>query len=777
MQVDFNLEDIQQPRPRLRAAKSSRPDFAKINAAALAACPGLLESWFPAGRLQGREFCVGNLQGDAGESLKINVGSGVWKDFATDQGGSDLVSLYAALHSMQQAQAARALEKELSLSTPRAKPKPAAKAAKQEPRRIVASYDYHDAAGNVVYQVTRWEPKSFTQRRTDGQGGWINNMQGVELVPFNLPAVLAADEVFITEGEKDAIALNEMGLTATTNAQGAGKWRDSYTPHFQGKHVVILPDNDEPGRDHAAKVAAALHGIAASVKMVELPGLPAKGDVSDWLAAGGTLEALQALVQAAPDEGQHPPSCACTPDPWAVAREMFPRIEYPWEVLPGPVADSLKQLARSCATSPTSLPGHAACILGACVGNRLAVKVKPSWQEPLIFWHADVRESGAGKTSVGRKLLRELETRQESEYRRFADAVKARAAAKKEERGEEPKPPRGYFATNMTLEGLRQDLDEHPTGGLLIMLDELSALITSQNQYKKAGNDRETWLTLHDGNSARFLRQSKTLYLPASRVSVSGGIQPAIFKRAFSSEDGQFLVDGTIFRLLTVFEPNAFHELTAESWTKAAPWLDLTANALAWADRQEGQTCLPLTSEAREHFLQWRNEIVAAQPDLPQLLRGYVPKAVGYAVRLAGVLQVAHDLNYGPSMSLTLDRKGIQRGIDAAMFYMGQAVDAVRLLLGENPDCQPKEDSERSRRLAVVLADLKEELCNGRLAVGFVTEKYNHGVVEAEHLSAHALGALVRACGLTIGAGKHDANGRRGAKCLVWDEAAESFSA
>jgi hypothetical protein len=165
-------------------------------------------------------------------------------------------------------------------------------------------YKYHDQAGKVVFETVRFrDPKDFRQRRkVNGKDVW--NLQGVALVLYHLPVLLAADTdqpVFIVEGEKDVEALSALGRLATTNPMGAGKWRDHYTGHLQGRHVIIIPDNDKAGRDHAQKVAQSLHGRAASVKIVELPGLPERGDVSDFLASGGTVDQLDELAHKAPE--------------------------------------------------------------------------------------------------------------------------------------------------------------------------------------------------------------------------------------------------------------------------------------------------------------------------------------------------------------------------------------------------------------------------------------------------------------------------------------------
>ncbi len=167
--------------------------------------------------------------------------------------------------------------------------------------KIVATYDYHDATGNLVFQVCRIEPKSFRQRRPDSAGGWIWDMSGVQLVPYHLPEILAAALVYIVEGEKDVDRLRSLRLVATCNPMGAGKWGKEFSQHLRRKVVVILPDNDPAGKAHAQDVARNLHGVATSVKIVEIPGLLEKGDVSDWIDAGGTLERLRALVDAAPE--------------------------------------------------------------------------------------------------------------------------------------------------------------------------------------------------------------------------------------------------------------------------------------------------------------------------------------------------------------------------------------------------------------------------------------------------------------------------------------------
>lgn len=178
-------------------------------------------------------------------------------------------------------------------------------------------YEYRDAQGVLLYQVLRGPNKKFWQRRPDGNGGWIKNLKGVQRVLYWLPELQAraGETVFVVEGEKDADRLHDVGLLATTNSGGAGKWGQSHSESLRGRAVVVLPDNDTPGRAHADHVARALSGIAASVKIVELPDLPDKGDVSDWLDAGHSIRDLQEIA-------------ALTPF-WKFGKEESPSTERP----------------------------------------------------------------------------------------------------------------------------------------------------------------------------------------------------------------------------------------------------------------------------------------------------------------------------------------------------------------------------------------------------------------------------------------------------------------
>lgn len=176
----------------------------------------------------------------------------------------------------------------------------------------VATYTYTDANGDPLYQVLRFDvfnaegvrtDKTFRQKRHIGGGEYEWGTKGVRRVLYRLPelieAVAMGRTIHVVEGEKDADRLWSEGLAAATASGGAGAvWLPDYSETLRGASVVILPDNDEPGRTHGAKVLAGLTGVAASVRTVTLPHEREHDDVSDYLDRGHTLADLQRLVEA-----------------------------------------------------------------------------------------------------------------------------------------------------------------------------------------------------------------------------------------------------------------------------------------------------------------------------------------------------------------------------------------------------------------------------------------------------------------------------------------------
>lgn len=224
-------------------------------------------------------------------SRELDLTKGAWYDFEQEEGGGviDLVKRHGKLGIS--GSVADVLEREFGIQ------KQAQKAL--EPKQYIQRiHSYYDADGAEAYQALRMYPKSFRLRQPDGKGGYLHNIKGITPLPYNLPGIMQkpGQPVFVVEGEQCADVLIEAGLVATTNHGGAGKWGEEHAQHLEGRNVIVMPDNDQVGHRHADAVVASLWGKANQIKRVDLPGLPDKGDVVDYLRTH-TLDELVAEVR------------------------------------------------------------------------------------------------------------------------------------------------------------------------------------------------------------------------------------------------------------------------------------------------------------------------------------------------------------------------------------------------------------------------------------------------------------------------------------------------
>lgn len=241
---------------------------------------------------------VGELRFGTNGSVKIVTAgdaAGTYVDFETSNGGG-LLDFICSQRGGSHGDALTWLQAEGFISSQ----------AREQPQRIHdrirAVYEYQDENGSPSFEVVRLEnPKDFRQRRNERD--W--SVRGCKPVPYRLPHLLRGirDEctVFVVEGEKDVERLADHEVIATTNAGGAGKWKDDFAAYFVGADVCVIADNDKAGREHAEKVARSLKGTAARIRIINLPDLPEKGDVSDWLDAGNDIHAFWHEVENAPD--------------------------------------------------------------------------------------------------------------------------------------------------------------------------------------------------------------------------------------------------------------------------------------------------------------------------------------------------------------------------------------------------------------------------------------------------------------------------------------------
>jgi hypothetical protein len=255
-----------------------------------------------------------SIHDDTNASLSVNLDTGQVHDHGGHFSG-DLFDLAQAARGLSFAEALTWVAEQVGYEPPEQE------TADWNPfreGREVDAYAYTDPGGEPLFEVVRFEPppehpafpdKTFLQRRyapSDPKAdprGYAWGLDGTRRVLYRLPnvqrAAEAGERVFVVEGEKDVHRLEDAGVTATCNPMGAGNWCDENTETLDGAEVVILPDNDEAGRDHAEAVAGALLDASTPTCIVDLPGLSDGEDVSDWLDGGGTPTLLSTLADAA----------------------------------------------------------------------------------------------------------------------------------------------------------------------------------------------------------------------------------------------------------------------------------------------------------------------------------------------------------------------------------------------------------------------------------------------------------------------------------------------
>jgi 5S rRNA maturation endonuclease (ribonuclease M5) len=271
-------------------------------------------------RRDGKEFrAVDNA------SLTINDAKGIWFDHATNEGGDALAWLQKA-QGLSFTDAVAEIASMAGVPLPNGDGQARPQQGATTKRKPVASYNYCDSQGELIYEVVRLEwiedgkrCKTFRQRRPDPDrpNGWIWNLEGVKHGLYRLPELreAGADEiVFLPEGEKDVETLIKLGLVATTNSGGAKNWRADHAEHLRDRDVVVLVDADDPGRERGQAIVASLHGIAKRIRVLDFshediwPKAPKGADVTDWVRTReGDAAEIAAIVETLPDASETGP--------------------------------------------------------------------------------------------------------------------------------------------------------------------------------------------------------------------------------------------------------------------------------------------------------------------------------------------------------------------------------------------------------------------------------------------------------------------------------------
>jgi len=506
-------------------------------------------------------------------------------------------------------------------------------------RQEVEAYDYVDETGVLLYQVVRYQPKDFRQRRPDGRGGWIWSLKDTRRVLYRLPQVIAAvaagQPIYVPEGEKDVHTLERLGVVATTNSGGAGKWREGCGAVLRGAEVRLIADNDQSGEGvrHVRDVAGKLAGIAGNVVLLGIPSQ--HKDVTEYVHAGGRLEDLESLASRA-HAVQDEPTATLTAIP-----------SYPVEALPPP-AHRLVSSAADRGVPAALTGGSAIAALATAIGGRAEVQVDPTWRERAILWIANLADAGAGKSpaqDLAFARLRELDS----------TAVE----------GDE------MLLSDTRLEALAREL-AGVGGGACLDVDELTSFLRSLGEYKKGGSgDRGRMLALWSGAPWKLRRVGQSrksenavrLSIPHPTLVICGGLQPRLEALLGDEDDG--------FRSRWLPHYAAVSPARGSGQIETGAWRALLdVLAAARGKPRHWRFSAPATDAFERHRIAFK----AAAASEPPSVAGALLKADRHVARIALVLAEAEYPGSGGLISLEV--------VDRAAQLVWFVIDSWRALPG-----------------------------------------------------------------------------------------------
>jgi putative DNA primase/helicase len=595
-------------------------------------------------------------------------------------------------------------------------------------RKIVATYDY-SLDGKLIFQAVRYEPKGFSQRRPDGTGGWIYNLQGIDPFPYNLGSVQASEWCVIVEGEKDVENLKAIGIPATCNPMGAGKWRDSYNKYFTGKKVVILTDNDEPGRKHAQDVARNLNGVAASVKVVALPGLPQKGDVSDWLQnPANTKQVLFDIIKNTPEWEQTSDPCdERFTDEWQEPL-LFGDIETP-EIspasLPEPLAGYCKAVSESAQTPPAMAVMVGLAAVATCLQKRFEISpFGDSYTEPVNLMTVTALDPASRKSAIVKAMTEPLtawEVQQADAVREPAarvrherdmliksiDSIKStasktsatdddRRAALTEIRRLEDSMPTEIIAPRLWID----DVTPERLQGLMAENGERISIISAEGGifevvaglYSGGNSNINVILQSHAGEPVRVERQGRSVMMLKPALTFGLTVQPDIISNLATGNKARFRGNGMLARLLYCIPKSTVgsrdvtkrrpvpekirHEYHALLYRLLAipPILDEQGN--------EQPRMLTLAPDALGAWLAFSQYIESNQGQYGDFhsIQDWTGKLPGAALRIAGL---CHVVEHGEVIAV-ISKATIERTLDLVELLIVHA-KAAFALMGTDP--------------------------------------------------------------------------------------------
>lgn len=561
-----------------------------------------------------------------------------------------------------------------------------------------AEYVYVDAKGKPVYKVCRGANKKFWQQHVDWSGEWVNGLKGVTPLPYHLDELIIAAErrrtIWIAEGEKDVDRLRAEGVCATCNSGGAGNWRDALDQYFNGADVVIVADNDDPGREHAEGVRHRLEARGCTVKVVRAA---AGKDAFDHFAAGFTIDQFV---------GENDGPTWADPVPIGGGYDSLP--EFPIEVFPDWIRRHVEQVAREL-QAPVDLPAMLAVVaLATCASKRAEVWLTATWREQLCLYVVVALPPGAGKSPVfnlilgplvdlERQLLSEALPRIQAQateraileklHKKAIDkGEKAEALSYVDEMALKPvEPEPRLFVDDVTVEKLGEMLRDQ--GGRLALTSTEGGLFDQMiGRYsEKVKASLDPYLQMWSGDTVRvdrIARGSVVIDKPALNIGVT--VQPSVI--AALAERPELKGRGLTARFMYALPKSnvGYRDMMVDIELDERVKADYDRRlAQMWRD-MEAYSVSPLrlevTAQAKAEFMEWR-QVLEHERRPGGVLTGLVEwsqKVESSVARLAGLLHLAHGKS-GP-----LDMADIRGALTVGEYWITHA-QAVHEMWGTDP--------------------------------------------------------------------------------------------
>lgn len=703
---------------------------------------------------------------DHNPSFSVNIETGLFNCFSCGEKG-DIFTFYMRLHGVDFPTALRNIGEMTGMIDTHTIP------------RVVAIFEYKDAKGKTLYTKERTEPgrngrsKEFIFWHREGDR-WVCG-RGCDSVLYNLSELSNSKYAFIVEGERKADLLVEWGLVATCLDSGANSpWKDEYTKALKDKdEVIIIPDNDNPGKQHATKIANALNSNVKTLKVVYLPGLQEKEDIIDWAKQPGNdkaklLEIIKNTHEWIPTEVNVVDEVKAVEEVEVVPEEIITSYEFPIEIFPPELRKFINKVALAIDIGPEVVASVAMSILSACIGNSIKISPKQGYEVAPFLWIGVVLPPGSGKSPVIDTLSKPIRKVQSDAYQKYKQQMKKYKVAlrnfKKDENiGEEPEEPvlEQCYTSDTTVEALA-DIFEHQPRGILNLQDELSSMILGLNQYKGGGNDKQHYLELFNCNSWKIDRKSGSRFIPNTGMAIIGGIQPEVVPLVFVDDSFR---DGFIQRFIFVcpdirpmkFNRNCLRQDDCNYWENLTHWC-YSIPLVIGEDGFAKSEIIRLNEEALGIWELFYNECGQLMTVMPVKIQGFIPKLILYSLKFMGIFHVMEKF-HDKTVSNVVDFTITDNAIKLTKYFFGQIGKLLKLY--------DKRDAvkEYHSRIIHAIHSLQDKTTNGKLELQAILDKYNYLLPKELHLTSVGLSNILRN---ELGLNTKISTG--GYSFLIWEE-------